>query len=74
MLPLNSLETVFIVLIVHIVLRKSVRDPPGLALLLVVVVGFRRVIITSGIPVFRHGAHVCEEGLRGPAILVGQVS
>lgn len=74
MLPRNSLEAVFIVLIVHIVLRKAVRDPPGLALLLVVVVGFRRVIIAGGVPVLRHGAHVCEEGLRGPAILVGQVS
>lgn len=74
MLPRNSLEAVFIVLIVHIVLGEAVGDPPGLALLLVVVVRFRRVVIAGGIPVLRHGAHVREEGLRGAAVLVGQVS
>lgn len=44
MLPRKSLEVVLTVLIVSIVLRKAVRDPPGLALrmllvLLVVIVG-----------------------------------
>lgn len=63
----------FIVLIVQIVLGEAVRDPPGLPLL-VVVVGLRLVIIPGGIPVLRHGANVCEEGLRGAGVLVGQVS
>ena len=64
----------FIVLIVQIVLREAVRDPPGLPLLLVVIVGLRRVIIPGAIPVLGHGADVCKEGLGGAAVLVGQVS
>lgn len=76
MLSRNSLEVVFIVIIVPIVLRKAVWYPPGLALLmlLVVVVRFRGVVIPGSIPVLRHGAHVCKEGLRGASILVGQIS
>lgn len=82
-LPWKSLEVVLTVLIVSIVLRKAVRDPPGLALrmllvllvLLVVIVGlWRGVIKPGGIPVLRHGAYVCEEGLRRASVLVRQVS
>lgn len=63
MLSWKSLEVVFIVLIVSIVLGKAVWDPPGLALLLVVIVRFRGVIIPGSVSILRHGAHVCEEGL-----------
>lgn len=65
MLSWKSLEVVFIVVIVSIVLRKAVWDPPGLALLmlLVVIVRFGGVIITGSVSILRHGAHVCEEGL-----------
>lgn len=66
MLSWKSLEVVFIVLIVSKVLRKAVRDPPGLSLLLVlvvVIVRFRGVVISGSVSVLRHGAHVCEEGL-----------
>lgn len=64
----KSLEVVFIVLIVSIVLGKAVWDPPGLALLmllmlLVVIVRFRGVIIPGSVSILGHGAHVCEEGL-----------
>lgn len=85
MLSRDSLEVVFIVIIVSIVLRKAVRDPPGLRLrlrlsllllllmLLVVIVRFRGVIIPRSVSVLRHGAHVGEERLRGAPVLVGQV-
>lgn len=66
MLSWKSLEVVFIVLIVSKVLRKAVWDPPGLSLLLVlvvVIVRFRGVVISGSVSVLRHGAHVCEEGL-----------
>lgn len=78
MLSCKSLEVVFIVVIVSIILRKVVWDPPGLALrmllmLLVVIVRFRWVIILGSVSILGHGAHVCEEGLRRASVLVGQV-
>lgn len=79
-LPWKSLEVVLTVLIVSIVLRKAVRDPPGLALrmllvLLVVIVGlWGGVIKPGGVPVLGHGAYVREEGLRRASIFVRQVS
>lgn len=75
MLSCKSLEVVLIVVIVSIILRKAVWDPPGLALLmlLVVIVRFRWVIILGSVSILGHGAHVCEEGLRRASVLVGQV-
>lgn len=82
MLAGKSLEVVFIGIIVSIVLRKALWASPGLllllllllALLLAVIKRFGLVIIAGGVSVFRHVAHVREEGLRGASVLVRQVS
>lgn len=71
MLSGKSLEVVFTVFIVSIVLRETFGEPPGLALLLLlvlltllaIIIWFRGVIKPGRIPILRHGAHVCEKGL-----------
>lgn len=79
MLSGDSLEVMFIVLIESKVLRKALRDPPGLLALLLlvllsVIIRFRRVIIAGRVSVLRHGAHVCEERLSGTSVLMREVT
>lgn len=78
------MEVMFIVLIESKVLRKALRDPPGLLALLLlvllllvllsVIIRFRRVIIAGRVSVLRHGAHVCEERLSGTSVLMREVT
>ena len=76
MLSWKSLEVVFIVLIVSIVLGEALGAPSGgglLLLLLGVVVRLGGVVVPASVSILRQEPHVGEEGLRGAPVLMGQI-